>query len=213
MKIGVLGSGAVAQAIGGKLAELGHEVKLGTREPQKLADWISKHSSKASAGSFEESAAFGEIVFNCTNGMNSLEALQAAGEANLNGKILVDVANPLDFSKGFPPSLGICNTDSLGEQIQRIYPQAKVVKTLNTTNNTVMVNPMLVPGDHDMFMCGNDAEAKVEVTKILTDGFGWQSVIDLGDITNARSTEMLLPIWVRLYGLLQTPNFNFRVVR
>jgi hypothetical protein len=137
-----------------------------------------------------------------------------AGEANLNGKVLIDIANPLDFSQGMPPTLTVCNTDSLGEQIQRAYPNVKVVKTLNTVNAFLMVNPgQLANADHTMFVCGNDAAAKAQVTEWLKGWFGWKDVIDLGDITNARGTEMLLPIWVRLWGALQSPMFNFKIVK
>ena len=145
--------------------------------------------------------------------MSSLEALNLAGANNLRGKLLIDIANALDFSKGMPPTLSVCNTDSLAEQIQRTFPELRVVKTLNTVNCNVMVNPSLVPGDHDMFVCGNNPDAKAEVTEILKNWFGWKSVIDLGDITGARGMEMLIPIWIRLWGLLQTPNFNYRIVR
>ncbi len=213
MKIGIIGSGMVAQTIGSKLAERGHEVKLGTRDPEKLTEWQTQTGPAAQVGSFAEAAAFGEIVFNCTSGGASLEALNGAGEENLNGKILVDVANPLDFSQGMPPTLSVCNTDSLAEQIQRTFPQARVVKTLNTMNANIMVNPALVSGEHDVFISGNEAEAKTTVSNLLKDEFGWSSVIDLGDISTARSTEMLLPIWLRLFGALQTPNFNFKIVR
>jgi predicted dinucleotide-binding enzyme len=160
---------------------------------------------------FAEAATFGEVVFNCTKGDRSLDALRQAGAAALDGKVLVDVANPLDFSRGMPPSLAVCNTDSLGEQIQREFPRARVVKTLNTMNASVMVNPSLVPGDHDVFVSGNDSAAKSLVRDILEKGFGWRSVVDLGDITTARGTEMLLPIWLRLWAVFKTPNINFHV--
>lgn len=168
---------------------------------------------KASQGTFADAAAFGEIVFNCTAGAASIEALKQAGERNLQSKILIDISNPLDFSRGMPPTLTICNTDSVGEQIQRAFPNVKVVKTLNTVNCNVMVNPILVPGDHDVFMSGNDAAAKSKVREVLTQWFGWKSVIDLGDISTARGTEMYLPLWVRLYALFQKPNFNIKVVK
>jgi len=145
--------------------------------------------------------------------MASLDALRQAGSKNLDGKILVDVANPLDFSKGRPPTLSVSNTDSLGEQIQREFPKARVVKSLNTMNAMIMVDPARVPGDHAIFVCGNDAAAKSQVTDILKKGFGWKCVIDLGDITAARGTEMLLPLWVRLTGTLKSPNFNFIISR
>jgi hypothetical protein len=216
MKIAVLGTGIVGDAIGTKLVQCGHEVKMGSRTATnaKAAAWVMKNGIRASQGTFADAASFGEIVFNCTHGGASLEALNLAGVNNLKNKILIDIANALDFSKGMPPSLVVCNTDSLGEQIQRAFPDTKVIKTLNTMNCNLMVNPGLVAnGDHDIFISGNDVEAKATVTKILRDWFGWKSIVDLGDITNARATEMLLPIWVRLYGKFQSPNFNFKIVR
>jgi predicted dinucleotide-binding enzyme len=215
MKLGVLGTGMVGITIATKLVKLGHEVKMGSRttDNAKAAEWVKANGPKASQGTFSQSAQFGEILFNCTNGMGSLEALALAGASNLKGKILVDIANPLDFSKGMPPSLSVCNTDSLGEQIQRAFPETKVVKTLNTVNCILMVDPALVKGDHDIFISGNDGQAKAKVTEILKTWFGWKSVIDLGDITSARATEMVLPIWVRLMGIFQSPNFNFKVVK
>ena len=215
MKIGILGTGMVGSAIGTKLVSLGHDVKMGSRTNNnaKGAEWVKANGSKASQGTFADTAAFGEMLFNCTHGMASLDALKQAGAQNLKGKILVDVANSLDFSKGMPPSLAVCNTDSLGEQIQRDFPDVKVVKALNTVNCSLMVNPSAVKGDHDLFICGNDAQAKTKVVDILKNWFGWKSVIDLGDITGARATEMLLPIWVRLMGLYQSPNFNFKIVK
>jgi len=215
MKIGILGTGMVGNSIGTKLIALGHEVKMGSRGAgnAKATEWTKANGSKATQGTFTDAASFGEIIFNCTHGMASIDALKQAGVANLKGKILVDVANALDFSKGMPPSLSVCNTDSLGEQIQRAFPDAKVVKALNTVNCNVMVNPSLVKGDHDLFICGNDSEAKAKVTDILKNWFGWKSVVDIGDITAARTTEMLLPLWVRLMGLYKTPNFNFKIVR
>ena len=214
MKIGILGSGMVGNTVAGKLVALGHEVKMGSRTAnnEKAAAWVASAGKGASQGTFADAAGFGEIVFNCTNGNASIEALQQAGVENFAGKIVVDIANPLDFSKGFPPSLSICNTDSLGEQVQKMLPSAKVVKTLNTVNTQVMVEPSRVKGDHDIFLCGNDAEAKAKVTQILREWFGWKTIIDLGDITQARGTEMFLPLWVRLYGKLQTGDFNIHVV-
>ena len=216
MKIGVLGTGMVGTTIGSKFVQLGHSVKLGSRSVanEKGAAWVQKAGSKASLGTFAEAAAFGEIVFNCTHGVASIEALKLAGAQNLKNKILVDIANALDFSKGMPPSLAVCNTDSLGEQIQRAFPEVKVVKTLNTMNCNLMVNPKLVAGgEHHIFVSGNDAGAKSKVTEILRDWFGWKSVIDLGDITTARATEMLLPLWITLMGKFQSPNFNFKIVQ
>ncbi len=215
MKVAVLGTGMVGNAIGTKLVQLGHLVRMGSRTAnnEKAAGWVKANGAKASQGTFADAAAFGEIIFNCTAGVASLEALKLAGAENLRDKILIDVANSLDFSKGMPPTLAVCNTDSLGEQIQRTFPDAKVVKTLNTTNCNIMINPRLLGGDHDVFMSGNDAEAKAIVADMLKNWFGWKTVIDLGDITTARGTEMLLPIWIRLWGLLGTQNFNFRIAR
>jgi predicted dinucleotide-binding enzyme len=213
MKIGILGTGVVGQTIGAKLVQLGHEVKMGARASGngKAEKWVNDNGPRASQGTFADAAAFGEIVFNCTSGMASLEALKQAGTKNLDGKILIDVANPLDFSKGMPPTLSVCNTDSLGEQIQRAFPNVRVVKTLNTMNTNVMVNPGLVLGESDVFVSGNDAAAKARVTEILEQWFGWRKVIDLGDITTARGVEMLLPIWLRLWGVFKTPNINFHI--
>lgn len=215
MKIAVLGTGMVGNVIAAKLVQLGHEVKMGSRTANNAnaAEWAKANGTKASQGTFADAAKFGEIIFNCTAGVASLRALKIAGAENLKGKILIDVANPLDFSKGFRPTMAICNTDSLGEQIQHAFPDVKVVKTLNTVNCNVMVNPRLVPGDHDMFMSGNNIDAKAKVTDILKNWFGWKNVIDLGDISTARGPEMLLPIWVRLMSVLQTPNFNFKIAR
>jgi 8-hydroxy-5-deazaflavin:NADPH oxidoreductase len=215
MKIGVLGTGMVGQAIATKLAALGHDVMMGSRtaDNEKAAAWVAAAGSRASQGTFADAAAHAELVFNCTLGVNSMDALHAAGEANLGEKVLVDVANPLDFSGGMPPKLSVCNTDSLGEQIQRAFPRLKVVKTLNTMNAHLMVNPTLVPGDHDVFVSGDDATARSQVIEILRDWFGWQNIIELGDIKTARGTEMILPLWVRLYGKFGSPNFNFHLVR
>ena len=215
MKIGILGTGVVGQTIGTKLVSLGHDVKMGARVAgnEKAEKWVKDNGARATHGTFADAAAFGEIIFNCTSGMASLDALRQAGARNLDGKVLIDVANPLDFSKGMPPTLSVCNTDSLGEQIQRAFPGARVVKTLNTMNTSIMVDPRLVSGDSDVFMCGNDAAAKAQVAEILKSWFGWRSVIDLGDITGARGTEMLLPIWLRLWGTFKTPNINFHIAR
>lgn len=214
MKIGVLGTGTVGQTIAGKLTRLGHEVKLGAREAgnEKAAAWAKGAGQRASHGAFADAAAFGETVFNCTMGAASLEALRAAKKENLRGKILVDVSNPLDFSKGMPPTLFTKSGDSQGEQIQREFPEAKVVKALNTINASVMVEPGKVPGEHDVFVCGNDAGAKAHVAEILR-SFGWKSIVDLGDITAARGTEAYLLLWLLLWGALQTADFNIHIAR
>lgn len=226
MKVAVLGTGSVGQIIGARLSGLGHQVMIGTRDvdatlTRKSLDYMGRpgfgvwheQNPQIKVGTFSEAAAFGEVIFNCTSGMGSLESLNLAGAENMDGKILLDVANPLDFSRGMPPSLTVCNQDSLAEQIQRAFPRVKVVKTLNTMNAQVMVNPGLVPGDHDVFVSGNDADAKAQVTDILKNWFGWKSVVDLGDITTARGVEMILPLWVRLLTVMQTSLFNFKVVK
>ena len=214
VRIGILGTGVVGQTIGGKLVELGHDVKLGSRTTtnEKAAKWVAQNGARASQGTFADAASFGEMVFNCTSGTVSLEALRSAGSTNLAGKVLVDVANPLDFSRGMPPTLSVSNSDSLGEQIQREFPDAKVVKTLNTMNTGVMVNPSSVPGEHDVFICGNNVDAKSRVSELLR-SFGWRNIIDLGDISAARGAEMVLPIWLRLMATLKTATFNFHIAR
>ena len=212
MKIGVLGTGMVGQTIGSKLVSLGHDVKMGARDAknEKAAAWAA--ANKASHGTFADAVAGAEIVFVCTNGMGTLPALRSAG--NLAGKILIDISNALDFSKGMPPTLFAGNSDSLGEQIQREFPDAKVVKTLNTINCSVMVDPGRVGGgDHTVFMSGNDAGAKGRVAEILKGWFGWKDVLDLGDITTARGPESYLLLWLRTYMTLGTADFNIKIVR
>ena len=215
MKIAVLGTGIVGETIGNKLLALGHEVRMGSRSAthEKGLAWAKAGGAKASLGTFADAAAFGELAFNCTSGFGSIPALEAAA-TGLSGKLLIDIANPLDFSKGFPPSLFTGNTDSLGEQAQRTLPDTKVVKALNHVTCTLMVDAQRVAGgDHDGLICGNDSEAKAQVTKIMKEWFGWQRVIDLGDIAQARGTESYLPLWVRLYGALRTADFNIKIMR
>lgn len=215
MRIGVLGTGMVGSTIGTKLVSLGHEVMMGSREAggEKAQAWVEAVGTGASEGTFADAAAFGELVFNCTAGIHSVAALEAAGPTNLAGKILVDVANPLDFSQGFPPSLAVSNTDSVGEQLQRALPEARVVKALNTMNCSVMVDPAAVPGDHAVFVCGEDAAAKDQVAELLGT-FGWprERILDLGGIRSARGMEMYLPLWLELMGALGTGTFNIGVL-
>jgi predicted dinucleotide-binding enzyme len=216
VKIGILGTGMVGKTIASKLVELGHEVRMGSRAAgnENAVAWATEAGEGASEGAFADAAGFGEVVFNCTAGGASLDALKAAGDTNLAGKLLIDVANPLDFSHGMPPSLSVCNTDSLGERIQRAFPATRVVKALNTVNCDVMVEPARVPGEHIVFVCGNDAEAKEKAVRLLSE-FGWrvERVLDLGDITAARSTEMYLPLWLNLMGQLGTLHFNIELAR
>jgi predicted dinucleotide-binding enzyme len=216
MRFGVLGTGMVGQTISGKLVELGHEVKMGSREAghEKAVAWAAGAGEGASEGSFADAAGFGEVVVNATAGTASLEALQAAGADNLSGKVLIDIANALDFSQGMPPTLAVCNDDSLGEQIQRGFPDARVVKALNTVNASIMVEPDSLGESTNVFVCGNDDAAKASVIELL-ETFGWLSgdVVDLGDISAARGTEMYLPLWVRIMGVRDTAQFNIRVVK
>ena len=216
MKIGILGTGIVGNTLGTRLVQLGNQVKMGSRtaDNNKAALWITAAGKGASQVTFADAVKFGEIIFNCTNGKVSIEALNLAGKENLKEKILIDLSNPLDFSKGMPPTLTVSNTDSLGEQIQRAFPETKVVKTLNTLNCEVMLNPKLVNnGDHDIFLSGNDAEAKQKVKELLkTCGWKEEHLLDIGDITSARGTEMILPLWVRLMGTFGTAKFQFKVV-
>jgi predicted dinucleotide-binding enzyme len=215
MRIGVLGTGMVGSTIGTKLVGLGHEVMMGSREAggEKAQAWVGEAGAGASEGTFADAAAFGELVFNCTAGIHSLAALEAAGPTNLAGKVLVDVANPLDFSQGFPPSLAVSNTDSIGEQIQRALPESRVVKALNTMNCSVMVDPGVVRGSHAVFVCGEDAAAKDQVAELLGT-FGWprERILDLGGIRSARGMEMYLPLWLELMGALGTGTFNIGVL-
>ena len=187
--------------IAGKLRELGHDVLIGSR------------SAGDDAVPFADAAAHGELVFNCTNGSASLQALDSAGAENLVGKVLIDVANVLDFSQGRPPHAGVSIDDSLGEQIQRAFLEARVVKALNTVNANVMVAPSTVPGEHDIFVCGNDEEAKAQVAELLQT-FGWpaERILDLGDISAARGTELYLALWLRLMGPAGGAAFNIHVV-
>lgn len=220
MKIGILGTGAVGKTLGTKLVSLGHEVKMGSREAGNAAGtaWTKSAGGKASHGTFADAASFGEMVFIALRGDVSLPVVKAlaksVGAEKLKGKIFVDVSNPLDVSKPLPfPSLPeLTNTNSLGEEVQKALPDSLVVKALNTVNCEVMVNPSLVHGDSDLFICGNDAGAKRKVVEVLH-SFGWKDPIDLGDITNARGTESLMPIWMRLWGYFKTPHFNFKMVK
>jgi 8-hydroxy-5-deazaflavin:NADPH oxidoreductase len=230
MRISVLGTGIVGQTFSSRLTGMGHDVLMGTRDVQEkineeendrygnppLRDWI-KENEAVKLVTFADSAAFGELIINATSGANSLNALDLATEENLRGKIIIDLSNPLDFSKGMPPFLldGLNNTNSLGEEIQKEFPGARVVKTFNTMNCFVMVNPETVGGgNHVNFISGNDSEAKNTVREFIRK-FGWadENIIDLGDITAARAQESFLLLWVRLLGALNNPGFNIQIVK
>jgi predicted dinucleotide-binding enzyme len=191
---------------------------MGSRSANNEAaqKWASSLGKSAHTATFRDAAAFGEVIINCTGGIHSMEALDSIGAEPLRNRILIDVSNPLQQDKAGSMILGFCNTDSLGEQIQRAFPFTRVVKALNTVNCEIMVEPSRVPGDHNLFICGNDATAKKKVAEYLSDWFGWKSdnIIDVGDITTARGTEMMMPLWMRLFqGAIGHPHFNWHIVR
>ncbi|MBL1109138.1 NAD(P)-binding domain-containing protein [Streptomyces sp. 5-8] len=215
MRYAVLGTGEVGRTLAGRLLELGHEVTLGsrTRDNPVAVEWATAEAGRAHAGTFAEAAAAGEVVVNAVAGRVALDALEAAGAEHLAGKVLVDVSNPLAFEDG-QPLLDPVGSDSVGERIQRAFPQARVVKTLNTVNCRVMVDPRRVPGEHHLFVCGADARAKEQVTALLGE-FGWPAgrVLDLGGIEAARAVEMYLPLWLTLFGRFGDADFNIEVRR
>jgi predicted dinucleotide-binding enzyme len=227
MKIAVLGTGVAGRTLAGSFTGRGHDVAIGTRDVDAtlaisetdrignapFSQWQGDNSD-VRLMTFADAGAHGELVVNATAGGASLAALEAARADNLTGKVLVDVANALDFSQGMPPTLSVANTDSLAEQIQRAFPEAKVVKTLNTMNASVMVNPAGVPGDHDVFVAGEDADAKETVKGLLRE-LGWKdgNIVDLGGIRSARGMEMYLPLWLSLMAVYGQPSYNIKVVR
>jgi predicted dinucleotide-binding enzyme len=223
VKIAVIGTGMVGQAMAGRLDQLGHEVTVGTRDVAAslgrldatggaaFGSWAQAHPGVRVAR-LAEAAVGAEVVVNATSGLVSLEALREVGGAALAGTVLMDLSNPLDFSQGFPPTLFVKDTDSLGEQIQAAFPEARVVKTLNTLTAELMVRPEQLAGGHTVFVCGNEAAAKGLVTDLLR-SMGHTDVIDLGDITSSRGTEMYLPLWLRMMQSLGTGVFNVKVVR
>jgi len=227
MRIAVLGTGMVGQTLAGRLEELGHDVTVGTRDPEAararatpgesgtpaFSVWHAEHP-RVRLATFAAAAEHADLIINATAGGASLGALTATGAENLDGKVILDLANTLDFSHGFPPSLSVANTDSLAEQIQRAHPTAKVVKSLNTMSCTVMVNPAGVPGDHLVFVCGDDAAAKAAVVELLRQ-LGWAqgAILDLGGLGAARGTEMILPLWLSIMQKLGTAEFNFAIAR
>jgi 8-hydroxy-5-deazaflavin:NADPH oxidoreductase len=215
MRIGVLGTGTVGRTIASKLVTLGHEVMMGSRQAgnEAAVAWEKEAGQLADEGNFAEASGFGELVVNATAGAASLDALVSAEAENLAGKVLLDVSNPLDFSAGMPPTLTVCNTASLGEQIQHTFPETRVVKSLNTVNAALMVDPGSLRSSHTLFVAGDDADAKATVRELLLD-FGWpaKDVMDLGGIEAARGMEMYLPLWLRLYGATGTASVTVKVV-
>ncbi|MGV9264814.1 NADPH-dependent F420 reductase [Kitasatospora sp. NPDC003701] len=216
MRFGIIGTGQVGQTLADKLVALGHEVTLGSRskDNEKAVAWARQAGPNGHQGTFADAAGFGPVVLNATGGTVALEALRAAGAERLAGKLLVDVSNPLVFSPGGEVTLDPVNTDSVGERIQREFPDARVVKALNTLTAPLMVDPGRLPGGHNLFIAGNDADAKAETVALLGE-FGWpaESVIDLGDITGARAMEMMMPLWLRLMGAFGTTEFNYSFKR
>lgn len=226
MQIGILGTGIVGQTLGLKLVQLGHSVTIGTRDPAKLsepkgrgpsartlADWLAETGSGARVGTFRDAVAYGELIINALSGAASLEVLRSVGEQYLNGKTLIDISNPIDVSRGFPLTLFVKDTDSLGEMLQRAFPNMRVVKTLNTMAAALMVDPNLVGnGDHTVFVSGNDVNAKAKVSELLRD-IGWRDILDLGDISTARGTEMMLAIGHATMQALSPLEIAFKVVR
>ena len=219
MNISILGTGVVGRTIAAKMTTIGHKVFLATRDIQetkardKFADWFTINGA-VQLLEYKDIPADTDIFINCTQGEGSIAALQAIGKNKLEKKTILDIANPLDFSKGMPPSLFISNTDSLAEQIQREFPKSRVVKGLNTMNCHIMMDPSIVPGDHNVFLSADDSKAKKEITTLLV-SVGWKesNIIDLGDITTARGTEMILPVWLRLWSALGTAEFNFHIAK
>jgi predicted dinucleotide-binding enzyme len=226
MKIGIIGSGAVAQTLGAKLIELGHDVVLGTRDPSKLdekknmaatlREWLAKTGQGQKKGkvvTFAEAAAHGELLISAVHGQNTIEALQIAGADKIGPKVLIDTGNELDFSKGMPPGALASQSNCLAERIQAAFPNLKVVKSLNTIGAPVMVAPQaLAGGEHTVFVSGNDPAAKAAVAEVLK-SFGWKDVLDLGDISSARGPEMYMAMWLRLWGATGTAMVNVKVVR
>jgi 8-hydroxy-5-deazaflavin:NADPH oxidoreductase len=225
MKIAVIGGGSVGQTIAAKLIANGHDVRLGIRNPSKeelakdrmmakpLAEWVKDTGGKVVT--FAEAAKHGDVVFAATNGATAIDALKLAGAENLKGKVLIDISNPLDFSQGMPPALlpQYDHFTSLGEETQKAFPDVRVVKAFNTVSASAMVDASFVPGDHDLFIAGNDVEAKKTVEAIARKEFGWKSFVDLGDIVGARATEHLLPLWVRLWMIGGSPKVNIKLVK
>lgn len=209
----VLGTGQVGLTIANHLLSRGHTVCMGSRtaENPKALEWAAAHGAAASTGTYPTAVEGADGVWLCVSGQAALDVVAAAG-AGLVGRVVVDVTNPLDFSRGFPPRLSVCNDDSLGERIQRAAPGARVVKSLNTLGNSLMVAPARVPGSL-VFVSGDDAEAKSTVTRWLREDFGWEEVVDLGDISTSRGAEAWLLLWTRLYGALGTADFNLALVR
>jgi len=210
VRVGVLGSGDVGRVLAGGFADLGHDVKIGSRDPHKLQAWADTAGSHVSTGTFAEAAQFGDIVVLATLGTATAEAVRMAGPESFAGKVVIDTTNPLDFSKGMPPRLSVGHTDSLGEQVQRLIPRAKVVKAFNTVGNAHMVHPQFQGGPPDMFLCGDDEGAKTIVSQIC-EHWGW-GVIDIGGIEGSRLLEPMCLVWVLHGARSGTWNHAFKML-
>lgn len=213
MKIGILGTGDVGRALGSGFAKLGHYVKMGSRDPhqEKVKAWVNKTGAQASAGTFAEAAAYGDLAVLCTIWTGTENAVRLAGPDHLAGKVVIDTTNPLDFSGGIPPTLAVGHTDSAGEQIQRWLPDSRVVKAFNIVGSAHMFKPEFPGGPPDMFICGDDEQAKATVTDLL-ETFGW-SVIDIGGIECARYLEPLAMVWIRHFFRINSVNHAFKLLR
>jgi 8-hydroxy-5-deazaflavin:NADPH oxidoreductase len=211
-KIGILGSGDVGKALGRGLAAHGYDVLLGSREPAKLAEWKRETKGTVATGTFAQAADHGPIVILATSGAGTESAIDLTGAGHFSGKTVIDATNPLDFSRGMPPTLFVGTTDSLGERVQRKLPDAKVVKCFNTVSNTRMIDPKFKQGAPRMLICGNDASAKRQVEALLK-AVGWPGAIDVGGIDGARWLEALVPLWVRVGGTLNAFDHAFQVVQ
>jgi predicted dinucleotide-binding enzyme len=218
MRVGILGSGEVGQRLGDGFTHLGHSVKIGTRDPKKkeILEWISNHGGqegKASSGTFAEASSFGEIIVLATSWFGASNAIRLADPKNLEGKILIDVTNPLDFSNGVPPRLALGHSDSAGETVQRLIPKSKVVKAFNTVGSPHFVHPDFPNGGPPtMFICGNNGESKKFVTDKVLDKFGWET-IDIGGIEGSRLLEPLAFLWITYYFRTGTGNHAFRLLQ
>jgi predicted dinucleotide-binding enzyme len=212
MNVGILGTGTVGKALAKGFAAKGYDVKIGSRGATKpeLTEWLKDFNGKVSVGTFSDAAKYGDILLLCSLGQVAEDVIKASGETNFDDKLLIDVTNPLDFSKGSPPGLLFGMTDSLGERVQKMLPKAKVVKCFNTVPSSQMFNPKFK--DAEILICGNDAASKEQTTKILKE-FGWKGSIDIGGIENSRWLEAFVPLWVRAGMALNTWDHVFSVLR
>ena len=211
MRIAVIGTGMVGRTLAAGLARIGHDVVVGTRDPDATRARDEWHDSDLQLVRYADAGTNADLVINATNGAGSLAALQEVGAGALAGKVVLDMSNPLDTTRGFPPSLFVVNTDSLAEQLQRAFPEARVVKAFNTVTVAVTVDPSRAGGDSTAFVAGNDPQARSTVVALARE-LGWQDVLELGDLSAARAMEMYLPLWLRLFRTVGTPMVNVKVV-